>query len=152
MAAGRKGFDTIMRKSLILAVTASAMLLSACGSTGLFDRARPDEYAVTRTAPLVIPPDFALTPPAPGAPANTSDSASEQTLRALFGGAAPRSPTEISLLQRAGAARAEVGIRSSVGDPQTNVVDKGTVTRDILAAPAGAGQFAQAVAGTRTGG
>ena len=72
--------------------------------------------------------------------------------RALFGGAAPRSPTETSLLQRAGAARAEVGIRSSVGDPQTNVVDKGTVTRDILAAPSGAGQFAQAVAGNRTGG
>jgi hypothetical protein len=152
MAAGRKGFDTIMRKSLILAVSASAMLLSACGSTGMFSRERPDEYAVTRAAPLVIPPDFALTPPAPGTPSTTSDSASEQTLRALFGGAAPRSPTEISLLQRAGAARAEVGIRSSVGDPQTNVVDKGTVTRDILAAPSGAGQFAQAVAGVRTGG
>ena len=141
-----------MRKSLILAVSASAMLLSACGSTGLFNRARPDEYAVSRTAPLVIPPDFALTPPAPGAPAATNESASEQTLRALFGGAAPRSATETSLLQRAGANRAEVGIRSSVGDPQTFVVDKGTVTRDILAAPSGAGQFAQAVAGTRTGG
>ena len=141
-----------MRKSLILAIAASALTLSACGSSGLFDRNRPDEFAVTRAAPLVIPPDYALTPPAPGTPAATTESASEQTLRALFGGPAPRSQTEISMLNRAGVARAEAGIRSSVGDPATAVVDKGTVTRDILVAPSGAGQFAQAVAGTRTGG
>lgn len=140
-----------MRKTAILAATMGAMLLSACGSTGLFNRKRPDEFAVTRAAPLVVPPDFALTPPAPGTPTTTSESASDQTLRALFGGPAPRSATEISLLNRAGAARAEAGIRSNVGDPQTFVVDKGTVTRDILAAPSGAGQFAQAVAGN-TGG
>ena len=141
-----------MRKILILTGAAAAMLLSGCGSTGLFSRQRPDEYAVSRSAPLLIPPDFALAPPQPGAPAATTESASELTLRALFGGAAPRSATETSLLQRAGGARAEAGIRSSVGAPGTFVVDKGTVTRDILAAPSGAGQFAQAVAGTRTGG
>jgi hypothetical protein len=137
-----------MKKTLILALSAAAMTLASCGSTGLFNRNRPDEFAVTRAAPLVIPPDFALVPPAPGTPSNTTDSASEQTLRALFGGAAPRSPTETSLLDRAGASRAEAGIRSAAGDPDTTVVDKGTVTRDILAAPSGAGQFAQAVAGT----
>ncbi len=141
-----------MRKSLIIAAAGSALALSACGSTGLFDRNRPDEYAVTRAAPLVIPPDYALAPPAPGAPAPASETTAEQTLRALFGGASPRSATETSLLNRAGGARAEYGIRSSVGDPATAVVDKGTVTRDILAAPSGAGQFAQAVAGARTGG
>lgn len=141
-----------MRKTLIIAATASALALSACGSTGLFDRNRPDEYAVTRAAPLVIPPDYALTPPSPGTPAPTAETTAEQTMRALFGGPAPRSQTETSLLNRAGAARAEYGIRSSVGDPLTAVVDKGTVTRDILAAPSGAGQFAQAVAGQRTGG
>lgn len=140
-----------MRKSLIIAAAVSALTLSACGSTGLFDRNRPDEFAVSRAPALVIPPDFALTPPAPGAPAPTGETAAEQTLRALFGGPAPRSQTEISLLNRAGNARGEYGIRSSVGDPLTAVVDKGTVTRDIIAAPSGAGQFAQAVAGS-TGG
>lgn len=139
-----------MRTILILSAAATATLLTACGGTGLFNRARPDEYAVTRAAPLVVPPDFALKPPTPGTPA-PQESPSDQTLRALFGGAAPRSPTETSMLNRAGVSRAEPGIRSSVGDPATAVVDKGTVTRDILAAPAGAGQFAQAVAG-RTGG
>jgi hypothetical protein len=142
----------MMRKSFILGLTATTLLLSACGGTGLFNRQRPDEYAVSRAAPLVIPPDFALAPPRPGAPAATTETAAEQTLRALFGGAAPRSPTETSLINRAGGARAEAGIRSSVGDPGIFVVDKGTVTRDILAAPSGAGQYAQAVAGTGTGG
>ena len=140
-----------MRKIVILGAVIGATLLSGCGGTGLLNRSRPDEMAVTRAAPLVVPPDFALTPPTPGTPAAT-ESTSDQTLRALFGGAAPRSPSETSLLNRAGVNRADPGIRSSVGDPGTFVVDKGTVTRDILAAPAGAGQFAQAVAGTRSGG
>lgn len=140
-----------MRKELILGLSLSALALSACGSTGLFNRSGPDEYAVTRAPPLVIPPDFALTPPAPGTPAATGDSASDQTLRALFGGPAPRSGAEVSMLNRIGYSRAEDGIRSAVGDPDTNVVDKGTVTRDILVAPSGTGQFAQAVAGN-TGG
>ncbi len=136
-----------MRKFLIAGAMGSALLLSACGSTGLFNRQSPDEYAVTRAAPLVVPPDYALTPPTPGTPQSTSESSAEQTLQALFGGPAPRSQTEISMLVAAGAARSEAGIRSSVGDPETFVVNKGTVTRDILGAPAGAGQFAQATAG-----
>ncbi len=136
-----------MRKFLIAGAMGSALLLSACGSTGLFNRQSPDEFAVTRAAPLVVPPDYALTPPTPGTPQSTSETAAEQTLQALFGGPAPRSPTEISMLVAAGAARSEAGIRSSVGDPETFVVNKGTVTRDILVAPAGAGQFAQATAG-----
>lgn len=136
-----------MRKTTMIFLCGAALSLSGCGSTGLFNRNSPDEYAVTRAAPLVVPPDYALTPPQPGAPQATTESASEQTLQALFGGPAPRSPTEISMLNRAGAGRSEAGIRSSVGDPGTFVVNKGTVTRDILVSPSGAGQYAQAVAG-----
>jgi hypothetical protein len=50
---------------------------------------------------------------------------------------------ETSALDRAGAA--EAGIRSAVGDPATNTVAKGRVTRDIVAAPEGDGAAAQAV-------
>jgi hypothetical protein len=59
-----------MRKAATLCLLVSgAGLLSACGAGGsLFNRVRPDEFAVTRQAPLVVPPDFALTPPNPGAP------------------------------------------------------------------------------------
>ena len=73
----------------------------------------------------------------------TAPTAAEQALDALFGGPAPRSQIETSALDRAGAA--EPGIRSTVGDPGTNTVAKGSVTRDIIAAPEGDGQFAQAV-------
>ena len=67
----------------------------------------------------------------------------EQALDALFGGPAPRSPVETSALDRAGAAAP--GIRSNVGDPATATVAKGRATRDIIAAPEGDGQAAQAV-------
>ena len=127
-------------KAAILIAAGSAMLAS-CGGSGIFNRDRPDEFAVQRQAPLVVPPDFSLTPPAPGAPRPAEGTASEQALEALFGGPAPRSQIETSALDRAGAAAP--GIRSQVGDPSTNTVAKGGVTRDIIAAPEGDGQNAQ---------
>jgi hypothetical protein len=128
--------------TLTLLIAGTAML-GACGGSGLFNRDRPDEFAVQRQAPLVVPPDFNLTPPAPGAPRPTEGTASEQALDALFGGPAPRSAVETSALDRAG--RADPGIRSQIGDPDTNTVAKGGVTRDIIAAPEGDGASAQAV-------
>lgn len=130
-------------RTLIVLAGAGAML-AACGSSGgILGRDRPDEFAVQRQAPLVVPPDFNLVPPAPGAPRPAEGTAAEQALDALFGGPAPRSQIETSALDRAGAA--EPGIRSTVGDPATSTVAKGSVTRDIIAAPEGDGQFAQAV-------
>lgn len=118
--------------------------LSGCGSTGLFNRDRPDEFAVSRQAPLVIPPDFALVPPAPGAAPTASADSSRAAMEAMFGGPAARSASESAALSAAGRNGAAPGIRSSVGDPGTNVVDKGSVTRDIIAAPEGDGQFGRA--------
>ena len=127
----------------VLALGTGAMLLAACGSGGLFNRDRPDEFAVQRQAPLVVPPDFSLTPPAAGAPRPVEGTAAEQALDVLFGGPAPRSRIEASVLDRAGSAAP--GIRSTVGDSATNTVAKGRVTRDIIAAPEGDGASAQAV-------
>ena len=129
-------------KTPILLIATSAML-AGCGGGGFLNRERPDEFAVQRQAPLVVPPDFNLVPPAPGAPRPGDGSTQEQALEALFGGPAPRSQVETSALDRAGTAAP--GIRSSVGDSQTNTVAKGSVTRDIIAAPEGAGASATAV-------
>ena len=131
-----------MRYSHILPITA-LLLLAGCGSSGLFNRDRPDEFAVQRQAPLVVPPDFSLTPPQPGAPRPAEQSAQDQAQEALFGAPAPRSDVEKNTISRAGSAAP--GIRSMVGDPQTNTVAKGTVTRTIIAAPEGDGREAQAV-------
>ncbi|GMN12848.1 DUF3035 domain-containing protein [Altererythrobacter sp. MTPC7] len=130
-----------LAKSAIL--TLSTLALAACGGGGLLDRDRPDEFAVQRQAPLVVPPDFNLVPPSEGAPRPVGNTAQEQALDALFGGPAPRSSVETSVLDRAG--EAAPGIRSVVGSERTNTVAKGRVTRDIIAAPEGDGQAAQAV-------
>src|ERR1044071_5042404 len=112
-----------MRKILLAAII-PAMALGGC-SVFTAKRAAPDEFAVARNAPLIIPPDYTLTPPVAGTAALSPEGAQQQAVDALFGGAAPRSQTESLLLDRAGRDRAQVGVRSTAGDPDTRIVDKG---------------------------
>jgi hypothetical protein len=123
-----------------LAACSATLVLAGCGSGGIAGRERPDEFAVTRNRPLVIPPDYALTPPRTGEPTPVGADARTQALEALFGGPAPRSQSERSMLNSAGSDRAALGARSVAGDPGTNVVDKGAVTQAIVAAPVGPGR------------
>ena len=134
-----------MRKFVSIAAGLGAVAsLSACGHSG--DRVRPDEFAVARAAPLVIPPDFALVPPSPGAPRPQDGTAQNQALDAMFGGSAVRSASENATLDAAGRTSADQGARTAAGSPTTNVVDKGSTTRDIVAAPEGDGKDAKASA------
>ena len=130
-----------MRKSLIFALL-PAIALSGCtlfrGSGGA------DEFAVARNAPLVIPPDFSLTPPVAGTATTGPADAQQQAIDVLFGGPAPRSQSETSLLDQAGRDRAAIGARSTAGDPDTQVVDLGPVTQTILSAQAADSQIASA--------
>lgn len=123
-----------------LAACTATLVLAGCGTGGIAGRERPDEFAVTRNQPLVIPPDYALTPPRTGEPTPVGSDARTQALDALFGGPAPRSQSERSMLNSAGSDRVAIGARSVAGDPGTNVVDKGAVTQAIVAAPVGAGR------------
>ena len=134
-----------MRRYVIPAAAALIpLLVTACGSSGgIAGRNRPDEFAVQRQAPLVIPPDFALNPPKPGAPRPQEADSSTQAIEAMFGGPAQRSAAESSAISQAGGQRADPGIRSAAGDPQTTTVNKGSTTNDILAAPEGDGQDAR---------
>ena len=130
-----------MRKAFLLIVPALA--LAGCGVfTG--KRAQLDEFAVARNAPLVIPPDFTLTPPVAGTVSMSAQEAQTQAIEALFGGPAPRSSTETSMLESAGRDRAALGIRSTAGSPDTRVVDKGQATQTIIAAPQSDSQDASA--------
>ncbi len=128
---------------VILGLSAAALPLAGCASGGLYGRERPDEFAVARNAPLVVPPDFALTPPRPGEATPATIDSRTQALQALFGGPAPRSEAERQVLQQSEADRAAPGARSVVGDPGTVVVDKGQTTQTILAVPEGDGQEAR---------
>ena len=124
-----------MRKALVFTSILPALALAGCGTLFGTKQQSLDEFAVARNAPLVIPPDYSLTPPVAGTISSTAESAQSQAIEALFGGPAPRSATETSMLERAGRDRAAVGVRSTAGDPNTRIVDKGTVTAAILAAP-----------------
>jgi hypothetical protein len=135
-----------MRKAL-----AAVLLLAAASTSGcsLFrtTASTPDEFAVARSAPLIIPPEFNLTPPVSGTAGISAGDAQQQAIDALFGGPAPRSDSERSMLDQAGRERAQIGIRSTVWDPDTRVVDKGPTTLQILAAPPADSNIATAQVG-----
>lgn len=132
-----------MRKSLTL-VLLPAVMLGGCQILGGGGRNAPDEFAVARNAPLVVPPDFSLTPPVAGTVTGGPAAAQQQAIEALFGGPAPRSDSERSLLERAGRDRAALGIRSTVGYPDTDIVDLGAVTQTILQAQPANSEIASA--------
>ncbi len=74
---GRAGFCLI----------AAVLVLGACDSfqetLGLTKQV-PDEFAVVTKAPLTLPPDYNLRPPAPGAPRPQEKTPSEEARRALW--------------------------------------------------------------------
>jgi len=135
-----------MRKILTAFILVAAVSTSGC-SLFRSKSATPDEFAVARNAPLIIPPDFSLTPPVAGTAGLSAGDAQQQAIDALFGGPAPRSQAETSMLDSAGRERAQIGIRSTVWDPDTRVVDKGPITLQILSAPAADTNIASAQAG-----
>ena len=134
-----------MRKLWTALVLASAVTTSACGV--ISKPKSPDEFAVARNAPLIIPPDFSLAPPVAGTAGLTPGEAQQQAIDALFGGPAPRSASEMSLLDAAGRTNAQVGIRSQVWDPDTRIVDKGPTTVQILTAANSSTEVASAQPG-----
>ena len=124
-----------------LALFAVLALLGACAHrkhNGAFaGRGAPDELAIGRQAPLVIPPDFNISPPKPGAPRPVAPDARADALQTLFPDTTPKSNAETALLDGAGATRGDPTARSTVGDPGTNVANKDAFVRKLVEAPVG---------------
>ena len=133
------------RAPLVLLV--AALALSACShkKARLSNRNAPDEFAISRAAPLIVPPDYSLTPPRPGEPRPLGQDGQSQAVEALFGPAArvpAKSAAEQQLLDKAGAVgtnnpRAEPAVRSNAADPKTTTVDKGAFLRELMDARPG---------------
>jgi hypothetical protein len=134
-----------MRNAVSAVLIVAAVATSGCSALRGGSRT-PDEFAVARNAPLIIPPDYSLAPPVAGT-AGTASEVQQQAVDALFGGPAPRSQSEMSLLEQAGRDIAKLGIRSTAWDPDTRVVDKGPATLSILSAPAADSTIASAQIG-----
>jgi hypothetical protein len=77
-----------MKSTRYVLAAAAVVVLTGCESTrkaiGL-EKTVPDEFAVAAPAPLVVPPDFNLRPPAPGSQRPQELSAAEQARAALVG-------------------------------------------------------------------
>jgi hypothetical protein len=119
-----------MRPVLLVALLATtAVALSACGSAGRAlggGKIQPDEFRVVTKAPLVVPPDYALRPPAPGEPRPQELAPESAARNALLGarGALTRSPGENALVAKAGAERADPLIRYVVDDEFGDIAHK----------------------------
>ena len=135
-----------MRNGLTALVLAAAVATGGCSILKGHPNS-PDEFAVARNAPLIIPPDFSLAPPVAGTAGLSPAEAQQQAIDALFGGPAQRSPGETSLLDEAGRNSAQMGIRSQVWDPDTRIVDKGPTTVQILTAQNSSSNVASAQTG-----
>lgn len=117
-----------------LTAMAVALALSGCSDTKRalgFTKSVPDEFQVVERAPLAMPPDFALRPPAPGAVRPQEGSTREQARAALIG--TPRSTTpiatqnrttgDVSLLRKAGAESIQPDIRILVNKETQNLAE-----------------------------
>jgi hypothetical protein len=111
---------TLKRSCAILSLVAAAGLAgcqSASHALGLA-KVTPDEFRVVSKAPLVIPPDYALRPPAPGEPRPQELEPQSAARTALLGArqAEIRSDGEKLLVAKAGADKADPLIRYVVDD------------------------------------
>jgi hypothetical protein len=121
------GLSGSLRLSLqAVAIVAGTAILAACSGVkddlGLGKQA-PDEFTIVTKAPLILPPDFTLRPPEPGAPRPVGMKPTEMARTALVtsgSGAqygndnASASTGESSILNQAGAAGASSEIRSVI--------------------------------------
>ena len=111
----------IRRVAALSLLAVSALALTACGgirqSIGLV-KVVPDEFVTVSTAPLTVPPEYGLRPPAPGQP-RPQELAPESAARQILLGqrqAVTRTGGEQALVNQAGADRADPLARYVVDD------------------------------------
>jgi len=141
-----------MRDLMKLGLVAGCVVaLAGCQSlredAGLTKKS-PDEFAVTTKAPLVIPPDFNLRPPAPGAAPTNSTDPTTTAQAALFSSTDTAtvaanlpgnySPGERMFLATAGVQNADPAIRQQLAAdrPSMQAADPGFTARLLGTTPA----------------
>lgn len=120
-----------MRLNRVIVATAliGAVGLAGCTSTRKalgMTKVVPDEFRVVSKAPLVVPPDYSLRPPAPGEPRPQELQPESAARTALLGKreAADRTPGEQLLVAKAGGEKADPLIRFVVDDETGDIAHK----------------------------
>jgi hypothetical protein len=98
---------------------------------GLGKRA-PDEFAVVKRAPLIVPPEFDLRPPDPGAPRPNIGRTSDQARVALTG--TPSGPSQAAQVLTGASANGQTIPGSSPASGLSNSVPASTIADDLLSA------------------
>ena len=150
----------------LLALCFCTTVLSGCtalrNAAGLTKKS-PDEFAVTTKAPLVIPPDFNLVPPTPGAPPSNTRDPSTTAEMALFANADPQvvangivgtyTPGERMLLANAKVQTADPTVRAQLQSDEKNMQGADSSFTDrILGSPAKAAPNAKGATEKSSGG
>ena len=110
----------------------ATLALSLAGCQSLRDaagmeRIEPDAFAISTKPPLVIPPDYNLRPPAPGAPPTNALDPAEAAEAAVAGMPSSAPPpghfsmVEQDLLAKSGAASAKDSIRQQIAEDKRNM-------------------------------
>src|SRR3569623_2570888 len=120
-----------MRGNRLIAAAAlvAAAGLAGCQSTRQalgMTKVTPDEFRVVTKAPLVVPPDYALRPPAPGEPRPQELQPERAARNALLGQreAEQRTDGEKLLVAKAGAEKADPLVRYVVVDEFGDIAHK----------------------------
>ena len=111
------------------ALLLTAAALSGCGLGRALGSSKlaPDEFNIVTKAPLVVPPDYSLKPPAPSEKTDDTDTTADaQAALAGKPGDATHaiSPGERALIAQAGAEYADPLIRAVVDQEYAGLVDK----------------------------
>jgi hypothetical protein len=125
------------------AILAGVILVGCEQTRGLFgmNKKPPDEFAVVSRAPLSMPPDYGLRPPAPGTRRPQELAPRQAARKAVFSntGAKPKanpkggfSSGESAILNRAGALNANPNIRRTVDSESTALVQTDVTFLDKL--------------------
>jgi hypothetical protein len=117
--------NRVIVASALVAAAGLAGCVSTRNALGL-TKVTPDEFRVVTKAPLVVPPDFALRPPAPGKPRPQELQPESAARTALLGAreGEARSDGEKLLVAKAGADKADPLIRYVVDDEFGDVAHK----------------------------
>src|SRR5436190_4316558 len=118
-------FNRVMAAAVLVAAAGLAGCQSAEKALGM-DKVTPDEFRIVTKAPLVVPPDYALRPPAPGEPRPQELQPESAARNALLGQreAEQRSDGEKMLVAKAGAEKADPLVRYVVDDEFGDIAHK----------------------------
>ena len=155
----RRKISTLTKLAVIAGF---GLALAGCQSvreaTGVAKLA-PDEFLILTKAPLIVPPDYNLRPPQPGAPDRNLSSPADMAYNALFqqqdaATAAARlgqdySESERLLLARSGGSLADPAIRQQIGIDSGQTDQGEEFARGVIFPDGGAPEGAPDVRGTQ---